>query len=176
MTELNCRLATSADLAALCQFYQDICDHQKEDQFGADWHWGIYPAEKDIKEAIDQKRAVIGLKAGKIVSAGILTVGNDPLYSKFAWPTPAEDNEIAVLHLYGVHPAFRRQGLSGILLTFIKDHAKKLGCKAIRLDSMDGNVPARRLYEKNGWRFVSQETVHYDDIGDTKVDLLELAL
>ena len=150
MTELNCRLATETDLAALCQFYQDICDHQKDDQFGADWHWGIYPTEKDIAEAIAQKRAVVGIKDGKIASAGILTVGNDPLYSKFAWPTPAEDNEIAVLHLYG--------------------------CKAIRLDSMDGNVPARRLYEKNGWRFVSQETVYYDDIGDTKVDLLELAL
>ena len=38
MTELNCRLATEADLAALCQFYQDICAHQKDDQFGADWH------------------------------------------------------------------------------------------------------------------------------------------
>ncbi|MCD5452036.1 GNAT family N-acetyltransferase [Lactobacillus delbrueckii] len=158
MTELNCRLATEADLAALCQFYQDICAHQKDDQFGADWHWGIYPSEKDI------------------ASAGILTVGNDPLYSKFTWPTPAEDNEIAVLHLYGVHPSFRRQGLSSVLLTFIKDQTKKLGCKSIRLDSMDGNVPARRLYEKNGWRFVSQETVYYDDIGDCKVDLLELAL
>lgn len=176
MTELNCRLATEADLAALCQFYQDICAHQKDDQFGADWHWGIYPSEKDIAEAIAQKRAVVGTKNGKIASAGILTVGNDPLYSKFAWPTPAEDDEIAVLHLYGVHPSFRRQGLSSVLLTFIKDYAKKLGCKSIRLDSMDGNVPARRLYEKNGWRFVSQETVYYDDISDTKVDLLELAL
>lgn len=176
MTELNCRLATEADLAALCQFYQDICAHQKEDQFGADWHWGIYPTEKDIKEAIDQKRAVVGIKDGKIASAGILTVGNDPLYSNFAWPTAAKDDEIAVLHLYGVHPSFRRQGLSSSLLSFIKDRAKGLGCTAIRLDSMDGNVPACRLYEKNGWRFVSQETVHYDDIGDTKVDLLELAL
>lgn len=176
MTELNCRLATEADLAALCQFYQDICAHQKEDQFGADWHWGIYPTEKDIKEAIDQKRAVVGIKDGKIASAGILTVGNDPLYSNFAWPTAAKDDEIAVLHLYGVHPSFRRQGLSSSLLSFIKDRAKGLGYTAIRLDSMDGNVPARRLYEKNGWRFVSQETVHYDDIGDTKVDLLELAL
>ena len=46
MTELNCHLATEADLAALCQFYQDICAHQKEDQFGADWHWGIYPLLK----------------------------------------------------------------------------------------------------------------------------------
>ena len=173
MTELNCRLATEADLAALCQFYQDICAHQKEDQFGADWHWGIYPTEKDIKEAIDQKRAVVGIKDGKIASAGILTVGNDPLYSNFAWPTAAKDDEIAVLHLYGVHPSFRRQGLSSSLLSFIKDRAKGLGCTAIRLDSMDGNVPARRLYEKNGWRFVRQETVHYDDIGDTKVDRLE---
>ncbi|WP_296227229.1 N-acetyltransferase [uncultured Lactobacillus sp.] len=83
---------------------------------------------------------------------------------------------MAVLHLYGVHPSFRRKGLSSSLLTFIKDHAKELGCKAIRLDSMAGNVPARRLYEKNGWGFVSQETVYYDDIGDSKVDLLELAL
>ncbi|XOQ56465.1 MAG: Putative acetyltransferase [Lactobacillus delbrueckii] len=52
MPKLNCRLATEADLAALCQFYQDICAHQKDDQFGADWHWGIYPSEKDIAEAI----------------------------------------------------------------------------------------------------------------------------
>ena len=66
MTELNCRLATEADLAALCQFYQDICAHQKDDQFGADWHWGIYPSEKDIAEAIAQKRAVVGIKDGKI--------------------------------------------------------------------------------------------------------------
>ena len=66
MTELNCRLATEADLAALCQFYQDKCAHQKDDQFGADWHWGIYPREKDIAEAIAQKRAEVGIKDGKI--------------------------------------------------------------------------------------------------------------
>ena len=76
------------------------------------------------KWSVDSYKVMLqDIKDGKIASAGILTVGNDPLYSKFAWPTPAEDNEIAVLHLYGVHPSFRRQGLSSVLLTY-QDQAK----------------------------------------------------
>ena len=80
MTELNCRLATEADLAALCQFYQDICAHQKDDQFWADCHWGIYPSEKDIAEAIAQKRAVVGIKDGKI--ACIHTIENATFFAE----------------------------------------------------------------------------------------------
>lgn len=176
MNQLDCKVATMADLPALCRFYQDICDHQKFDDYGADWHWGIYPAESDLKEAIEKEQALIGLKDGKIAAAGLLMVGNDPLYSKFDWPTKADDDEIAVIHLYSLHPAFRRQGLSASLLLFAEDRAKSLGCKVIRLDSMAGNRPARRLYEKNGFSFVQQANVHYDDIGDTDVDLLECPL
>lgn len=45
-------VAKSVDLPQVLRFYQAVCERQSEDQYGPDWHYGIYPSEKELKEFV----------------------------------------------------------------------------------------------------------------------------
>lgn len=177
MSDIINRYAKAEDMPALRTFYLEVCRHQVYDDYSANWHWGKYPTQEGISQALDQHQFLLTLKDDRILAACQLTVGNDPLYLPFAWPTPVKDDkDIAVIHLYAVHPDFRGQGLSAILLTYAKEEAKKLGCKVIRMDCLSGNLPARKLYERNGFNYFATAKVRYKDTGPTSCDLLEYVL
>lgn len=48
----------------------------------------------------------------------------------------------------------RGQGIGTLLLTAVEDHARRLGKQGVRLDVIDTNPLARRLYERQGFRVV----------------------
>ncbi|MEM7427946.1 MAG: GNAT family N-acetyltransferase [Pseudomonadota bacterium] len=53
-----------------------------------------------------------------------------------------------------VAPEMRGQGIGGLLLDAIEDHARRHGEKSIRLDVIDTNPGAKKLYERNGFKGV----------------------
>ena len=53
------------------------------------------------------------------------------------------------------------------------DLAKTSGMKAIRLDVLKGNVPAERLYESSGFRYVDTLQLYYEDTGRVDFELYE---
>ena len=105
------------------------------------------------------------------MAGGVLTTGEE--YSQVEWPHQFADNEIGILHLYGVHPEYRRTGISSELLQAIIKQAEREGKKAIHLDVLAGNVPSKKLYVKNGFEVVQSLVLHYDDIGDQEAQVLE---
>ena len=48
--------------------------------------------------------------------------------------------------------------------------------KAIKLDVLKGNVPAERLYESMGFRYVDTVRLFYEDTGLAEFRLYELEL
>ncbi|MFN1835091.1 GNAT family N-acetyltransferase [Balneola sp. MJW-20] len=55
------------------------------------------------------------------------------------------------VHDLAVHEEYRSRGIGQQMLDFIEDQARKLGCKAITLEVLENN-PARKLYERNGFK------------------------
>ena len=108
------------------------------------------------------------------MAGGVLTTGEE--YSQVEWPHQFADNEIGILHLYGVHPEYRRTGISSELLQAIIKQAEREGKKAIHLDVLAGNVPSKKLYVKNGFEVVQSLVLHYDDIGDQAAQVLEYCI
>jgi len=51
----------------------------------------------------------------------------------------------------GTAPAYRRKGLGEAALRAVLDEARRLGAASVRLEVIDRNVAARRLYEKLGF-------------------------
>jgi ribosomal protein S18 acetylase RimI-like enzyme/predicted kinase len=51
-----------------------------------------------------------------------------------------------------VHPDFQRQGLGRRILAALEERARELGFRAIRLDTTEEQVAARRLYESAAYR------------------------
>ena len=86
-------------------------------------------------------------------------------YRKFPWQTEAEDTEILVIHALGVHPDFARQGFAKELVREAIRIASEVGMKALRLDVLEGNLPAERLYPGMGFRYVGTLPMFYEDTG-----------
>lgn len=168
------RVAQPTDLPGVAALYKAICDHQPLDEYGADWTWGEYPSVDGLRQMIDESTLMIGLKDQQVVAGGLLTTGED--YPQVDWPHQFTDSEVGILHLYGVHPSYRRTGISSELLQAIIKQAGREGKKAIHLDVLAGNVPSEKLYVKNGFTVVQSLTLHYDDIGDQEAKVLEYCL
>lgn len=55
-----------------------------------------------------------------------------------------------------VREAYRRRGVGSQLLSFVKEHAKKLGMRGLSVHTGSKTAWARKLYEKNGFREVGR--------------------
>ena len=70
-----------------------------------------------------------------------------------------------------VHRDFQGRGLGQIILSELEARARVMGYKTLHLDTSVLQVPARKLYEKNGFCEVGRDTYH-----DLEVILFEKQL
>jgi ribosomal protein S18 acetylase RimI-like enzyme len=71
-----------------------------------------------------------------------------------AWPDPETG---WVIEHVGTLPEFRRRGLADRLLVEAIAEGRRLGCSPIQLTLLIGNEPAKRAYEKRGFRVVAEK-------------------
>lgn len=60
-------------------------------------------------------------------------------------------NHLTVLETF-VEPAYQRKGIGNMLLSQAIDFAKKEGLPGVIVQTEHANLPAQKLYEKNGFR------------------------
>lgn len=81
------------------------------------------------------------------------------------WVLPGE---IQVLNL-AVHPTHRRAGLGSGLLACAVSEGRIGNAREVWLEVRVGNHPARRLYEKHGFREVGRRRRYYRDTGEDAI-------
>ena len=70
--------------------------------------------------------------------------------------------ESAEIKRMRVHPDYQGRGLGQIILSELEARACAIGYKTMHLDTSVVQVPAQKLYEKNGFREVGRDT--YNDL------------
>ena len=108
----------------------------------------------------------------KYAGVGIISLHEEEMYKKASWLNKYDDDEIAVLHLFAIHPSFRNKGVATKFLRSIIEESKKTS-KAIHLDVVKGNDAAFHLYEKVGFHGIGEYEVYYEDTGNIIVNLME---
>ena len=63
-----------------------------------------------------------------------------------------------------MHPDARRGGIAAAMLTLVENDVKKRGGKKIFLEVAENNVPARALYEHNGYVRVGVRPKYYNGV------------
>ena len=169
---MKVKTAVIDDLMPLYNFYDEVIEHQKQDEYGAGWTKDVYPSLEDLKEKIENDLFFIGTDQDHIVCAAALSLQEDIQYKKGKWLRKLDDGEIGVLHLFAVHPDCRGKGVSQGFLKQILLEAEK-HVKSIHLDLVKGNLAALKAYEKAGFRCVGQIEVFYEDTGNILVELME---
>jgi ribosomal protein S18 acetylase RimI-like enzyme len=74
-----------------------------------------------------------------------------------------------------VHPEDQGRGYGQFILDELEARARALGYQTLHLDTSILQIPAQRLYEKNGFREVGREK-YRQEVGREKYQLLEVIL
>ena len=105
--------------------------------------------------------------ARQVLAEGTLYVGEDetgtlwgvvnlngiqlPEYDQIPWKIPAEREQVGVIHTLVIHPTLSRRGYARQMVEFCEEESRRLGKAVIRLDTWEGNLPAKGLYEQFGF-------------------------
>jgi GNAT superfamily N-acetyltransferase len=69
-----------------------------------------------------------------------------------------EENVVHLMAMW-VHPDFRGKGRADMLVRSVKEWADEVRAAEVRLYVVEQNVPARRCYERNGFRATGRQGV-----------------
>jgi len=144
------RLAEAGDLDGLLALLRD-CVSEMQSR-GLDQWDDVYPDRSTLLGDIQARTLYLAERAGAPFLLGALTLNQrqEPEYADVAWAIAVEP--IAVVHRLMVHPTAQRGGLARFLMRFAEREAHRLGCRAIRLDTLDANTRALALYRALGYR------------------------
>ena len=142
--------ARPQDLDAAAALYGEVCADLADKPFNPGWRRDIFPAREDAEQY---------LKADGLSSAwdGEAAVGTLAL-------TPEAGGTLCI-HEVAVRPDRQRQGISTALLDFAAKEAVRHGARLLRLYVWEGNAPAIRTYEKNGFVRMGREDIGLGEFG-----------
>ena len=155
------RAAHADEFEKVRGFYHELIDMMEGSEFHPRWEKFVYPSDDFIRSSIERGELYVGLLSGEIVGAMAVNGEGAEGYEGAPWGVNAARGEFSVIHALGVLPSHHGRGFARGLVATAKDVARGLGHKALRLDVLDGNLPAVKLYESEGFRFVSRVKLFY---------------
>lgn len=93
--------------------------------------------------------------------AGVVVLDHEPAedYRSARWAIDARDDQILIIHVLGVLPAYQGTGIARFLVDSAIETARQRGCLAVRLDVTEDNEPAHRLYSTCGFADLGLHTL-----------------
>lgn len=142
------------DIDELEQLYNDINDHLAKEVNYPGWIKGIYPVRQNAIDGVDNGNLYVAKHNGKIVGSLILSQKPEPAYYKATWEFESDYSDVFVVYTFVVHPDFLKCGVGKALMDFSSEYSINSHAKSIRLDVYENNIPAIRLYEKCGFKYI----------------------
>ncbi len=148
------RKSREDEITAVGAFYDDVVFWLDHHVNYPKWMYKIYPSEPFVREMTTARTQYLCIDGRRIAAAFVLN--DDPRgdYQKGAWSRELSDGSYLVLHALAIAPEYQRRGLGSEIVRFCVDKAKTLGRRALRVDIVPDNWPAKKLYEKNGFVYV----------------------
>ncbi|KRL03435.1 GNAT family N-acetyltransferase [Liquorilactobacillus capillatus] len=161
------RRAIQSDVESIQTFYNDSLPLINIQQ--TSWIPNVYPNFSDALNAISKKEFFICLDEQDIVVGSmILNHESDKAYQKLEWLKSEKNSKQGnlIVHTLISHPKKPKKGIASYMIMFIKKYAAENNMASIRLDTFVNNIPARKLYEKNGFSYIGRtELTSFDNNG-----------
>lgn len=141
----------STDMDAIMEYYTDVIKNTPDMNRYGQWRTGLYPTYDDIKSYVEQGALYILMKDGNVIGSVAVTMEQGESYHNIAWERNVNDDEVAVVHVLCVAPAYQKKGIAKKLVEEAIRLAERNHKKAVRLDALASNLPAHRLYENLGF-------------------------
>lgn len=176
MKPIDIRRADRNSYDEVRRFYHSLIDSLNPEQRYVGWKKDIYPSPVFLRSSIENGDLYLCRDGERIAGAMVLNHEYNESYKNYSWRTAADDSEILVIHALGVHPDFQGKGYAKAMVQKAISIAGETAMKAIRLDVLDGNLPAEHLYQGFGFQHLTTMPMYYEDTGWTSFKLFEYVL
>lgn len=147
------RKATAADLDGCEQVYEAHLDYEAAHVNYTNWQKGLYPTRATAQRALEAGTLYVDEEDGVITGCASLNHIQPAEYANIPWSIPAERDGVLVIHTLVIRPDCTGGGRGRRFVAFAEELARAQGCKVIRLDTYEGNEPARAFYPRLGYRY-----------------------
>lgn len=152
--EMSIELGKASDIDELEQLYNDLNDYLDKGVNYPGWKKGIYPVRQNAIDGVKNGNLFVAKHNGKIIGSVILSHEPETAYYKAKWEFESDYSDVFVIYTFVVHPQFLKRSVGKALIDFSIEHSIKSKAKSIRLDVYEENIPAIRLYEKCGFKYI----------------------
>ena len=151
---MEIRKCNANDIAAVGKFYDDVVKYLTEHVNYPRWMYKEYPSEPFAREMTETGSQYVCCVDGRIVAS--FAINDDPAqeYAKVRFSRSLARGEYLTIHALAVATECQGLGIGKEIVRFCIDFAKASGFKAIRLDVVPTNYPARKLYEQCGFSYL----------------------
>jgi len=170
------RAATRADLPAVAAIYEEIHDAEAAGTVTTGWLRDVYPTAATAEAALDRGDLYVLEDGGAILGAAVINQLQVDVYAGAPWGSDAPDDAVCVLHTLVISPRAGRRGLGRRFVGFYEDHARRLGCTELRIDTNARNAAARAMYAALGYREIAVVPTVFNGIPGVDLVLLEKRL
>lgn len=147
------RKGTAADLDGCARVYEAHLDYEAAHVSYTNWAKGLYPTRATAEKALAAGTLYVCEEQGEIVGCANLNHIQPKEYAGIPWSIPAQGDEVLVIHTLVFLPTHTGGGRGRSFVAFAEDLAREQGCKVIRLDTYEGNEPAKVFYPKLGYSY-----------------------
>lgn len=173
---ITVRPALLDECHVVVNFYCELIESMRDAEFKPEWKMDVYPTEQLLKSAIQEQTLILAHMDGNLVGVMVLNHDCEPEYDKIKWHADLTKDEVMFIHLLGVLPIYHGRGYARQMVSHAVEICRQNGCKAIRLDVLQQNIPAAKLYESAGFQYIETLKMYYEDTGLTDFLLYELVL
>ena len=144
-------------LEKAARFYDGVTEYLEKNVNYPKWTHKEYPSEESVTLAIKEGTQYVCEDSGKVLGAFVLNDNPQGDYTVGDWSVNLKRGEYLVIHALARDPYLCGKGVGRKMVEYCIDKAKEGGYKAIRLDAVPTNTPARKLYENLGFSFAGEK-------------------
>ena len=176
MEQIELTRARADDFNKITQFYRYVTDNTDTMSECCRWIYGLHPSDEMIALYITEGSMYYFEKDGSIICAVSVTPYQGDNYHDVDWDERLEDDEVGSVHILAVNPDFQKQGIAYKTMEAVNELIKSMNKKAIRLDALDTNVPAQKLYESLGFNKIDVKNWYASNLGYADFFVYELKI
>lgn len=167
------RKAEKTDIAAIADTYTELLTYEKQHNSYSNWKLGVYPTIDVPESKVPTGTMYVLEENNEICASMVLNNDQAPEYSDIVWKYSAAGEQVLVIHTLCIPPQKSGKGYGRKMVEFAKEYALKYGCTVIRIDTYAHNEPAKKLYQKNGFRIAGYGKILLQGLIDEEQIYLE---
>ncbi len=170
------KLVQAHDPETVKEHYIRVIENTAEIDKTARWVYGRHPTDEGLRSYIENGEMYLLMDQAAVAGMVAIVMRQGSDYEAVSWAEKLENDQVATLHLLAVCPEYRGRSLGNMILDLAGELAKQQGKKAVRLDVLESNLPAQRMYEKAGYVYRGKQRWYAENIGWMNFLLYEKSL